>query len=141
MGKLSFPQIQLIPHSKVSQVRKHHGQGTEEKGSAKGCCSLESPWPGSGSSDDLLISSPPAYSLSGTSKLLAASREQFKHCNKQLKSVKEDDRAWAAAALSNLVLDPGARAQLLSANVIELLCERLGDPKLEIAMEVAGALR
>ncbi|RKO84118.1 armadillo-type protein, partial [Blyttiomyces helicus] len=60
---------------------------------------------------------------------------------KKLSAASEDDRAWAATALSNLVLDPESRRQLLAGNVIESLIALLTDLKLDVVVEGAGALR
>ncbi|KAJ3043927.1 hypothetical protein HDV00_003967 [Rhizophlyctis rosea] len=60
---------------------------------------------------------------------------------KKLQSLKEDDRAWAATALSNLVLDASMRKQLLAGGAIDGLLVLLTDIKPEVAVEAAGALR
>ncbi|KAJ3089816.1 hypothetical protein HK102_005450 [Quaeritorhiza haematococci] len=59
----------------------------------------------------------------------------------KLFATEADDRAWAAAALANLVQDTPTRERLLTMNVVGLLIQALADEKLEILMEVAGGLR
>ena len=59
----------------------------------------------------------------------------------QLRSLEADDRAWAATALSNLVLDAALRKQLLAGGAVDGLLLLLTDLKPEVAVEAAGALR
>ncbi|KAJ3050935.1 hypothetical protein HK097_008090 [Rhizophlyctis rosea] len=59
----------------------------------------------------------------------------------KLRSLEADDRAWAATALSNLVLDAALRKQLLAGGAIDGLLVLLTDLKPEVAVEAAGALR
>ncbi|KAJ3299253.1 hypothetical protein HK104_009556 [Borealophlyctis nickersoniae] len=60
---------------------------------------------------------------------------------KKLRSLEADDRAWAATALSNFVLDANIRKQLLAGGVVDGLLVLLTDVKAEVAVEAAGALR
>lgn len=59
----------------------------------------------------------------------------------KLMSISPDDRAWAAAAISNLVSDKPSLDILLSHNVIGCLIESLKAPPVSVQIEVAGALR
>lgn len=60
---------------------------------------------------------------------------------KSLTSANADDRAWSAAAISNLIQDPPTRKLLLKANVVPILIKTLVDPAPGVALEVAGAIR
>ncbi|KAJ3146616.1 hypothetical protein HDU89_006087 [Geranomyces variabilis] len=60
---------------------------------------------------------------------------------KKLSSDSIDDRAWAATALSNLVLDPEMRKKLLAAQVLPPLLALLADQHAEVVVEATGALR
>ncbi|KAJ3160000.1 hypothetical protein HDU86_001265 [Geranomyces michiganensis] len=60
---------------------------------------------------------------------------------KKLSAVSVDDRAWAATALSNLVLDPEMRKKLLAAQVLPPLLALLADEHAEVVVEASGALR
>ncbi|ORY72381.1 hypothetical protein BCR35DRAFT_307647 [Leucosporidium creatinivorum] len=61
----------------------------------------------------------------------------------KLRSDKPDERIWASAALSNilLTLPPVTLRLLLSKNLIGLLIERLTDAEESVAVEALGALR
>ncbi|KAI9093796.1 armadillo-type protein [Phlyctochytrium arcticum] len=60
---------------------------------------------------------------------------------KKLGSMSVDDRAWAATALSNLVLERDTRKQLLAGGLVDALLKLLTDTNMEVALEAAGALR
>ncbi|TPX71140.1 hypothetical protein SpCBS45565_g01221 [Spizellomyces sp. 'palustris'] len=60
---------------------------------------------------------------------------------KKLASFSPEDRAWAATALSNLVLDQDTRKKLLSGGLVDALLRLLSDAQVEVALEGAGALR
>ncbi|KAG0245643.1 armadillo-type protein [Mortierella sp. GBAus27b] len=60
----------------------------------------------------------------------------------KLSSADANERAWAAAGASNLLMhDVGTRRLMLSKNLIGLLIERLTDSVHEVVVEALGALR
>lgn len=60
----------------------------------------------------------------------------------KLESSDATDRAWACAAVSNLINnDPSTRRLLQSKNVVGVLIARLSDSVEEVIVEAAGALR
>ena len=59
----------------------------------------------------------------------------------KLSSPEPNDRAWAASAISNLILDPDTCQQLLQNQLLNALLHLLSDSHDEIAMEASGAIR
>ena len=52
-----------------------------------------------------------------------------------------NERAWAATAISNLILNEDVRKDLLNSNLLTTLIHLLSDPSNEVVIEVCGALR
>lgn len=60
----------------------------------------------------------------------------------QLEALDPTERAWASAAISNLIHnDPSTRRLLQSKNVVGILISRLADSVDEVVVEASGALR
>lgn len=60
----------------------------------------------------------------------------------QLESADATERAWACAAVSNLINnDPSTRRLLQGKNVVGVLISRLSDNVDEVVVEACGALR
>lgn len=60
----------------------------------------------------------------------------------QLSDADENERAWACAAVTNLIQnDPATRRLFQGKNVVGALVERLGDGSDGVVMEASGALR
>ncbi|KAI8323312.1 ARM repeat-containing protein [Martensiomyces pterosporus] len=70
-------------------------------------------------------------------------KEEVPALLKKLNSAEANDRVWAAASASNLVVceNPGVRRLLLANNVISALIERLSDSVPDVVVQASGALR
>ncbi|KAJ2879384.1 hypothetical protein H4R27_005342 [Coemansia aciculifera] len=70
------------------------------------------------------------------------SKEEVPALLKKLKSDDANDRVWAAASSSNLLMseDPAVRRLLLANNVVSELIERMTDPVPDVILQVTGAL-
>ncbi|KAG0230548.1 hypothetical protein BGW41_002494 [Actinomortierella wolfii] len=72
----------------------------------------------------------------------AAPAETIMPIISKLSSVDQNERAWAAAGASNLLMHNAAtRRALLSKNLVGALIDRLTDPVHEVVVEALGALR
>ncbi|KAJ1991612.1 hypothetical protein GGI25_001597 [Coemansia spiralis] len=87
------------------------------------------------------------YNPLGTSTIQGAattvqSKEEVPALIKKLGSSDANDRVWAAASASNLLVsdDPSTRRLLLANNVVSALIERLSDSVPEVVVQVTGAL-
>ncbi|KAJ2023577.1 hypothetical protein H4S03_009294, partial [Coemansia sp. S3946] len=70
------------------------------------------------------------------------SKEEVPALLKKLKSDDANDRVWAAASSSNLLMseDPAVRRLLLANNVVSELIERMTDSVPDVILQVTGAL-
>ncbi|KAJ2746308.1 hypothetical protein GGI20_001430 [Coemansia sp. BCRC 34301] len=70
------------------------------------------------------------------------SKEEVPALLKKLGSSDANDRVWAAASSSNLLMseDPAVRRLLLSNNVVSALIERMSDSVPDVVLQVTGAL-
>ncbi|KAJ1647253.1 hypothetical protein LPJ64_001366 [Coemansia asiatica] len=71
-----------------------------------------------------------------------ASKEEVPALLKKLSSSDANDRVWAAASASNLLLseDPKVRRMLLANNVVSALIERMSDSVPDVVIQATGAL-
>ncbi|KAJ1813596.1 hypothetical protein LPJ75_003119 [Coemansia sp. RSA 2598] len=71
-----------------------------------------------------------------------ASKEEVPALLKKLNSSDANDRVWAAASASNLLLsdDPKVRRMLLANNVVSALIERMSDAVPDVVIQATGAL-
>ncbi|KAI9334749.1 hypothetical protein BDR26DRAFT_920768 [Obelidium mucronatum] len=68
-------------------------------------------------------------------------KDQIVPILKKIQSEKADERSWASAAVSSLVLDPSSRIQLLKGNITQILVTRLSiEPDLSVRVDLAGCL-
>ncbi|KAJ2581641.1 hypothetical protein GGH95_001968, partial [Coemansia sp. RSA 1836] len=70
------------------------------------------------------------------------SKEEVPALLKKLSSSDANDRVWAAASSSNLLIseDPAVRRLLLANNVVSALIEHMADSVPEVVLQVTGAL-
>ncbi|KAJ1891993.1 hypothetical protein LPJ66_006604, partial [Kickxella alabastrina] len=70
------------------------------------------------------------------------SKEEVPALLKKLVSSDANDRVWAAASASNLLMsdDPQVRRMLLSNNIIAALIERISDSVPDVVIQATGAL-
>ncbi|KAJ3189756.1 hypothetical protein HDU85_000040 [Gaertneriomyces sp. JEL0708] len=88
-----------------------------------------------------LNSEAPVVSSSTPATAIANGSDEILPLVKKLTSMNVDDRAWAATALSNLVLDRETRKKLLAGGILDALIRLLCDTQPEVVQEAAGALR
>ncbi|KAJ3282467.1 hypothetical protein HDU79_009926 [Rhizoclosmatium sp. JEL0117] len=75
-----------------------------------------------------------------TSNLSSLLKDQIVPIVKKLSSEKPDEKSWAAAAVSNLLLDDSSRLQLLKAGISKVLVDRItAELDISVRVDLCGA--